>query len=220
MIANVGQIWKAASTEKSRERLLGVFFDADKGLLSATDSYIMARVPCQVEPGDESGVIPAAALKEAAGRSLKIADGKAVLTLPDGERVWKLLLIPKAPDFDGVISLAVPVEHPFGFDPKLLLQLGSALGTDEQRSLALHVVHPLRGARVTTEKGEGEGVLMPIRLASRNGFPDFPKPIDLSDDDKVVNAARAAVSAMDKKRGKKRAAEAFRKALKAEEVVA
>src|SRR4051812_10454668 len=92
MRALVGRIWNAAATTDARPMLKGVYLDVETSTLTATDSYMAARVPCEVEDGDESGCIPVAALKEADGQSLRVSGGTATLTYLDGgTRTWKLI---------------------------------------------------------------------------------------------------------------------------------
>ena len=103
----------------TRPILNAVRFDAKSATLTATDTYIAAQVPCKVEKGDESGIVPAAALKEADGKSLRIADGKAVLKLPDGERSWDLLE-GTYPDAVDKVLAETPLANPIGLNSVLL----------------------------------------------------------------------------------------------------
>lgn len=212
MKATTGRIWEASSAEPSRPLLTGVMFDAVKATLTATNSYIAARVPCEVEDGDDSGIIPAVAIKEAKGRSLRIADGKATLTLPDGDRSWTLIT-GTFPDCDSIFDNYPAISSPFGLNAGLLRQLSDALGCDTKNHIpvALHPVSPLKGMRVTAPR-EGEGVIMPVRIPGSDDAP-FKAAADLGDDEAVIAAVRAAASAIDKRRGKKKAAQAFRDAL-------
>lgn len=209
MIANVGRIWEAASKERGRPVLMHVSFDVEKATLTATNSYLAARVPCEVEDGDESGLIPADAIKTAAGKSLRIADGKATLKLPDGERTWPLLVGSKFPDVDKILADTPKADVRFGLNARLLNDLGNAMGADTV--VALHPVHPLKGMLVTALP-DTLGVLMPVRLPSNGVAPVTP---DLSNDAAVLAGIEAAMSRINGRRGKKKAAQAFRDALKA-----
>lgn len=217
--ATTGRIWEAASTEKERPILTGVMFDAVKATLTATNSYIAARVPCEVEDDDDSGLIPAVALKEANGRSLRIADGKATLMLPDGDRSWTLL-DGQFPDVDKIMAATPEAELRFGVNPELMQSLAHALGCGGKSyvPLVLHPVSPLKGMRVAGPR-VGEGVLMPIRIADTNDGA-LPTAPDLNDDEAVIAAVRAAAAAIDGRRGKKKAAQAFRDALASFEAAA
>jgi hypothetical protein len=210
VIAHTGRIWEAASTDSSRPVLTAISFDAVKGTLTATDSYVMARVPCEVEEGDESGLIPSEALKTAKGRSLTIAGGKATLALPDGERTWNLL-DGTAPNFDKILGDTPEIDAPFGLNADLLKKLALALNNGSLGPLALHPVHPRKAIRVEAGK-DGEGVIMPV-IVRTDGAPLPPKPADLTDDDKLITAIKAATAQLDKRRGKRKAAQAFREAI-------
>lgn len=216
MKVTVGRIWEAASDEKSRPHLAAVFFDAEKATLTATNSYIAARVPCEVEDGDESGLIPAAAVKATiVGKkrlSLHVADGAATLQLPDGVRVWNLLPTGKFPDMiDSIFARALETDVQFGINTKLLAQVARALGHDQA---AIHPVSPLAPIRVAPEASGAQGVVMPVRLSGTSRTIEAIKARDAIDnDDAVIAAARAAIAAIEKRRGKKRAAQAFRDAL-------
>lgn len=214
MIGTTGRIWEAASTDPSRPVLTGVYFDAKAGTLTATDSYVMARVPCDVEEGDESGLIPAEALKTANGASLKVADGKATLTLKDGERTWNLIE-GTAPDFDKILGDAQSIETPFGLNADLLKKLASALNRDKLSPIALHPVHPRKGIRVDAKEAKGvKGLIMPVIVRDGPAYePPAPAP-DLTDDDKLIAGIKAAMAQLDKRRGKRKAVQAFREAIK------
>jgi hypothetical protein len=210
MIASVGQIWVIASTEPTRMALNHVSFDAEAGTLTATDSYVAARVPCKVEDGDESGLIPATALKEANGQSLRIADGKATLKLSDGgERTWPLSSL-SFPDIAKILDGAPKAPVRFGINARLLHNLATAMKGKEMRdnAIILHPVHPLKGLRVDGFHEE-VGMIMPVRLPNGE-VPD--KQADFSDE-AIVRAAKVTVAALGNRRGKKRAAQAFRDAV-------
>lgn len=207
MKATTGAIWEAASSDDSRPVLNHVKFDAVAGTLTATNSYIAAVVPCEVEEGDESALIPAAALKAAKGSSLRVRDGKATLKLADGERSWDVLAEGAFPDMASIFSKYELIEFPFGVNPELMLSCAHALGCGGKSyaPLILHPSSPLKGIRVTSQRG-GEGVLMPVRL-EHQGDPQ-PSP-DLTDPDVVLAGVHAAQRALAGRKGKRKAAEAF-----------
>jgi hypothetical protein len=210
--ANVGQIWEAASTEPTRPILTGVMFDAGAGTLTATNSYIAARVPCEVEEGDESGIIPAEAIKTAKGESLRVAKGKATLQLGNGERSWTLIE-GVFPDVDKILATTPEAATRFGVNPDLLRSLALALGCGGKSytPLVLHPVSPLKGMLVAAPS-EGVGVLMPVRIDGEKRDP-LPTAPNIGDDEVLIAAVKAARAALDGRRGKKRAAQAFRAAL-------
>lgn len=212
MKATHGKIWEACSKNEARPVLTHVSFDAEAATLVATNSYIAARVACEVEEGDESGLIPAAAIKEAAGRSLRVAKGKATLAYENGEeRSWPVLgpetMFPKFDELRGEKS-----DLRIGLNPDLFRQLGVALGGGGKSNVPL-VIHPraaLRAMRV--ENSQGEGILMPVRASeSSNGArPAFEV---LADDGSLLAAIDAAVAKISARRGRKAALAAFRKSI-------
>lgn len=212
MRATTGAVWQAASKDEMRPVLTAVRFDADKGTLAATNSYIAACVPCEVEEGDESGLIPAEAVREAKRNSLRIADGKATLQLPGGERTWKLIE-GTFPDLDKIIAETPALDYPFGVNARLLADLSRAIAERDDSPAVLHPIHPHKGILVTSPNG-ASGVIMTVKLADRpfsavpaNGHPN------LTDDEAVIVAVQAAYKALKSRRGKRRAAQAFRAAL-------
>lgn len=207
MKATTGAIWEAASSDDSRPVLNHVQFDAVAGTLMATNSYIAASVPCEVEEGDESGLIPAVALKEAKGRSLAIRDGRATLKLSDGTRTWDLLTDGQFPDMASIFEKYELIEFPFGVNPELMLSCARALGCGGKSyaPLVLHPSSPLKGIRVTSQRG-GDGILMPVRLEHQGVFQPTP---DLTDPDVLLAGVHAAQRALAGRKGKRKAAEAF-----------
>lgn len=213
MKATVGRIWEAASTDPSRPVLAHVAFDAKQKTLTATNSYVLAQVPCEVEAGDESGLIPAEAIKAAKGESLRIADGKATLKLRDGERSWTLLANGTFPDVEKILNGYEKIDAPFGVNPKLLKELGDALGADSMSPIALHPTHPLKGILATGVR-EGIGVIMPVRLVGAPSLSEKPFALpDVTNDAAVIAGIEAAIATLGRRRGKKKAAQAFRDAL-------
>lgn len=211
MIANVGRIWEAVATDTSRLVLTGVRFDAEAATLTASDTYIAAQVPCKVQEGDESGIIPAAALREANGGSLRIADGKAVLKLSDGERSWDLLAGPYPEAIDQVLAdlAEAPLSNALGLNSELLRRLTLALLGNTKNALTLYPTHPLRAIRVIG------GAIMP---AGGSGSADEPLTLDesvgsMADDETLLRAIQAGAAALHGRRGKSAAVRAFRKAL-------
>jgi hypothetical protein len=215
MKATTGRIWKAASTEPNRPVLTHVYFDAKAGTLTATDSYIAARVPCLVEDGDESGLIPADALKTAAGESLQIADGKATLALADGgERSWPLLTSAKFPDLDKILGELPAGDVDYGLNTWLLHNLGQAMADTRMQDtkIVLNPRHPLHGIAARAFGSPAIGLIMPVRIPGEPKEPANGK-LDLADDEALIAAVKAAQSMLDRRRGKKAAARKFRDVL-------
>ncbi len=213
MIATVGRIWEAVAHDVTRPILTAVRFNAEAATLTATDTYIAAQVPCKVEEGDESGIIPAVALKEANGKSLRIANGKAVLKLPDGERSWDLLegAYPEAVD---KVLAETPLANPIGLNAVLLQRLALALLGDAKETLVLHPTHPLKAIRVAAMRN-GQGVIMPVRVPASTGEPLTLEATSFGEtnNETLLRGIQAGASALQGRKGKAAALRAFRKAI-------
>ena len=175
------EIERVASRDKSRPVLSHVYLNTEKGRLEATNSFAAAMIPCEVEDGDESGLIPSDALKAQRKasryyRSLSV-NGDIRLSTSEGEQSWK-----KGegqwPDFDRLTP-----EEFSGFrvslNPKLLLELAQALGDPEKVVIEFALQgdktegegvgffpNNMRAMRITVPSGaeESYGILMPIRI--------------------------------------------------------
>lgn len=175
MVANFGRIWEAASKDKGRPLLQGVYFDAVAATLTATNSYILVRVPCVAEPGDESGLIPAEALKAAAGKSLAVAKGKVVLQLPNGERAWNLLQ-GTFPDGDRLLASAPHGQVPVSINAALLKQVADALSAQSKDYIVLDPSdNPLKPIRVWRDGFGAQAIIMPVRRSTTAGPPAWPE---------------------------------------------
>lgn len=213
MKATHGRIWLAASTDVSRPVLTHVFFDAEKATLTATNSYIAARVPCAVETGDESGLIPAAAVKAAKGESLGVTGGRATLRLPSGEeRSWPLFNA-LFPNMDALCP--EPAESPFGINTDLLAAVAEALGAGKTtaRPLVMHPGSPIKAIRVAPrlDDTDGYGIIMPVRIGDHTLKAPDPT-VDLALDAAVIAGVAAFQATVAKRRGRPKAAQAFRDA--------
>ena len=179
------EIERVASKDKARPVLTHVYLNAEKGRLEAANSYAAAMIPCAVEEGDESGLIPAEALKAQRKASRYSAaplsvNGDVRLSTSEGEQSWK-----KGegqwPDFDKLVP-----EEFSGFrvslNPKLLLELAQALGDPEKVVIEFALQgdktegegigffpNNMRPMRVTVPSGteESYGILMPILMPIR-----------------------------------------------------
>ena len=176
------EIERVASRDASRPVLTHVYLNAEKNRLEATNSYAAVLVPCETEEGDESGLIPAEALKaqrkasKYSAASLSV-NGDVRLSTPEGEQAWKKGE-GRWPDFDKLM----PEEYSgfrIGINPKLLLELAQGIGSPENVVLEFalqgdktegegvgYFPSPLRAVRVTTTQGTeaAHGILMPIRI--------------------------------------------------------
>lgn len=174
--------WEAASKDSSRPVLTAVHLTIDgegNGWLDATDSYMLVRVPCDVEPGDVAGLIPREALIDAAksaGRATEahltcngsVTDSTGrTWTRPAGQFPDVDRIIGEEPTttlgMDGAATDAIA----FGIDPLLLAKAAKAMGA---KRIRIAVASPLKPVRVTSLSGYAGrapvAVLMPIRLAS------------------------------------------------------
>ena len=175
------EIERAASKDASRPVLSHVYLNTENGTLEATDSYRAVVVPVEVEEGDESGLIPADALKaqrkasKYAAASLSV-NGEIRLSTSEGEQSWR-----KGEGQFPNIQRITPEERSsfrISLNPKFLLETARALGNDEQ--VVLEFVRQsdktegedvgafpnnLKPIRVTVPQGgDSYGILMPIRI--------------------------------------------------------
>lgn len=159
------ELERVASRDASRPVLSHVYLNTERARLEATNTYAAALVPVEIEEGDDSGLIPAAALKaqrkasKYAAASLGV-NGKVTLATSEGEQTW-LKGEGQWPDFDRL----TPAEFSsfrIGLNPKLLLELAQALGNPECVTIEF--------ARVA-DKEEGEGV---------GAFPAALKPMKVT----------------------------------------
>lgn len=171
------QIWEAASTDEGRPVLCHVRLNVEKERLEATNSYFLAVVPCMIEDGDETGLIPWKALKAAAraypkpsdGMSASLAVGTKTATLVDREKVttiWPLLDGP-FPNVDDLLKRNVEtMEHPHGYNPEFFHKIGKAVGSAGKGSpaMTIHFSSPLKASKVEG-RGDAFGILMPVRVS-------------------------------------------------------
>ena len=177
-------IWEAASDDESRPVLTCVYFDVEQATLSASDSYILAEVPCVVEAGDISGLIPAIALRKAAAAALGsftnrdaqvvVADGYATFTGKHGEEQrWPL--VDGTFPFSTVAVAALferntaTVDEPFGMNHRLFGCITRAMGYNDRgnTSVRLHQTGPRSAVYVEGADG-ARGLIMPVDLREMN----------------------------------------------------
>lgn len=175
------EIERVTSKDKARPALTHAYLNTERGTLEATNSYAAVVVPVEIEEGDESGLIPAEALK-AQRKASKYTEaslsvnGNVSLATPEGEQSWK-----KGEGQFANLHQLTPTEWSnfrIALNPKFLLELAQALGDPE--SVTLEFVRqtdkdegedvgsfpsPLRPMRVTVPRGgDSYGILMPIRI--------------------------------------------------------
>lgn len=154
-----------AAPAKVRPTLAHPYLDVEAAALIATDSYVMVKVPVDIDEGDESGPIPTDALQAArkvAPRRLPIyieANGAAVI--PNYATFTRDQAY-EFPNWRSIIETdpGKPVAR-FGVDAELLFRAQRALGA---RHLDVRFFDPLKALRVRPLGGFGEAVVMPVRL--------------------------------------------------------
>ena len=168
------EIERAASKDPARPILTYVYLNTETRTLEATDAYRAVVVPVEVEEGDESGLIPAEALKaqrkasKYSPASLSV-NGDIRLSTPEGEQSWRK----GEGQFPNLHQLTPEEWSTFriALNPKHLLETAKALdGQGEHVTLEF-----VRQA----EKDEGEDVgvfpsnMRPIRVTVRNGGDSY-----------------------------------------------
>ncbi len=172
------KVEKACSRDESRPVLTAAYLDSESSVLVATEnSYCLAVVPVEVEEGDVSGLIPAAAFsawRKASTRhvtALFSANGSVDVRGPDSSSSFPR---PEGqyPDWQRLVARPeneAPEVGPiaeFGIDAALLLRLAEALGTDRNhKHVRVKVYSPLKPIRVESTITDAYGIVMPIRLS-------------------------------------------------------
>lgn len=147
-----------------RLQLRDAYLDVEKNRVLATDGYVAAIVPVEIEAGDTSGYIPTEALTQARKATAKKADAIALMcngsvTLPDN-RTFPRENLGTFPNVDLVIPKPETRNFTTGLDVKLLVKLADALGTD-YLDLSYDTTSPYGPILVTPHSKQGTGVLMP-----------------------------------------------------------
>lgn len=164
------RIESAAARDSWRPILLSPYLDTKRKRLVATNTFILASVPVEIEDEDTDGPIPLAAI--AAARKLQRKDGVATITANSTATVPGFAAFDRPeqtqfPDHEKLLKAVQKAKPAFtiGLSPKLLHDLAKALGSED--SVQLDFEGPLKPICVTPRQtgGGGEGVLMPIRLA-------------------------------------------------------
>ena len=163
------QIHLSASTDAYRPHLNGVYLDAEKGRLVATNGTMLASVPCEVEHGDEAGILPADAIK--AARKVAGAKGEPGIACNGSAAVHGGASYPRDkdvqfPPYEKVVPAPSPEDEVvIGLDAALLLKLAKSLGSKGHVRLTIRKDDPLHPIRVEPTSGEDAfGILMPVRV--------------------------------------------------------
>jgi hypothetical protein len=176
------QPWRAASNDDTRPLLTGVQVDP-RGLLVATDTHMLAVIPCEIE-GEcppEGVIIPASLLKNAAAAVTK-RDGALVKVKVDPEKHeasaltkagWATasLIEGKFPAWGRCVEPALdqvkawekrkPAVCQVGLNPALMASLAAAIGIEDGRFLH-HWTGDLQPVTVFTDT-PAFGILMPMQ---------------------------------------------------------
>ncbi len=179
------QIEKAASSDAMRPVLANAWLETGKSRLLASNSYMLAVVPVEVEEGDVDGPVSGEALVSArklakhetpniaCNGSLEVQGGPTFprpasegMKFPDADQVW-----PAAYDGEAGVDF-----YEVGFNPTLLLELCKAIGLVGgkrfgapcrlriMRNTGTGAVDPLRPFEVIGADG-AKGILMPVKLS-------------------------------------------------------
>jgi hypothetical protein len=148
-------------TEENGERV---------GTLEATDSYKAVMIPVELEDEDTEGFVTIEALKQArkdSPRGTVRLSANGGLVTPEGTEFSR----PEAGQWPRLPEL-VPqdtTEFEIGLSAKFLYEMAQAYGDDRVRIKFTASTdgspNPMRVMHVRPLNGEGEGILMPIRLA-------------------------------------------------------
>lgn len=178
------KVEKCASKDQTRPVLTALHVretdDPAVGMLEATDSYVLVRVPVTLESGDVAGLVPASALVEARKTAGRLADarlsvnGDVAYTTKDGAEVHAPRpegTFPRANELfpDGEVAFEI------GVNPALLVAAAEAMGSPDgirltfvrKRGSSIETdADNLRPIKVQPLKGVNgaEAIVMPIRI--------------------------------------------------------
>jgi len=203
MIFTDQKVEACIAQEESRYALRGAYFDAKDKHLIVTNGHILALVPCIVEDGDISGLIPARAIelardvqkripaherdkKHASVRVLK-SKKVSVKNQHDGEETITNGLSGIFPNWKAVIPEWVKGKPVTCLSIGFLRNLLDALTSKSARvdGLGLWIKDDQSAVMVAPCDGSGFGVIMPMRndltaenIFAKNNwkFPEKPKP--------------------------------------------
>ena len=172
-----------ASKEQHRPVLTNVHLDVDKGQVVATDSYMLARFPVELDEGDTSGPIPVDALKASRKPPLKLRTGEDGVSIRANRNVEVVqgeapyLSVPRGdvdytfPNADSLFP-AVLADFTIGLNAAKLAQLAKALGSDEVvlqftagKDGNPEALRPILVRPISRGDDDPDGILMPIRHA-------------------------------------------------------
>lgn len=161
------KIEKAVSTDQLRFAMTGVYYNAEKEELIATDGKKLVVLPAKkTNDLETSGLISPVAFTEAR----KVKGVQHIESNGDIEYLHKDLGLQKVkhidatyPNYEQVIPKDDGYEIKIGLNPKMLKDISEALGSTE--SLTLNIKDDLSPIKITgTNKNGGFAILMPLRI--------------------------------------------------------
>jgi hypothetical protein len=171
------KIENTVSTDELRPALKHVFFTGTH--LIATDGVSLAKIPATSDDGDTPGYIQPQVFKEARKASKGFAfctmAVNGCIRLQNGTQYERTKEDPQYPNVQQIIDPAADNQGTrVAINAALLLKLAQALGSDtvelvlpEQKGVTRAIaVYPIDSEKYskTSKRGEGIGLIMPVRL--------------------------------------------------------
>ena len=160
----------AASKDKTRYNLTGIYYDRERGNVVATTGHIMAMAPIgDISETTPSGIVDGLSPEPKKGASNKFqsisADSRGYLDVETGE-----IIVPsndQFPDYTQVLPQSSSSGIQVSFNPAKLLELAKALqGKQREQCITLHISASspeLSPIKVTARGSKSTGVIMPMR---------------------------------------------------------
>jgi hypothetical protein len=156
----------------ARPHLSLPYLDAPRGVIVATNGHALAVVKTVTSEGDASGYLPVAAIKEAQRargdlRGELHANGSVKVAATDTEH--KRPELGRFPEWERVVPTGRTAAVRIGLDPRLLLALAKAIGSERCISVTIYANHegkpdPSGVMRVDSGTDDSYGVIMPCRV--------------------------------------------------------
>jgi hypothetical protein len=218
------KITAACSTDKSRPVMCDLHLDAELGELQATDSFIAARIPVELEKGDTSGPIAAkeiVAARKAKAESLKTpkrpkAKKDQPPAYPNLAQLWPTGKEVGTPAFrvglnaSLLAKLAEAIGTRDGQVELLFPGFGKDTGPNPHRPIFVRASHAPDEVREDGPDGSvsaPEGLIMPIRLVGADPAPPAAK----ANAKTKASSAGSARTASDRSEAARKAAETRRR---------
>lgn len=170
------KIEKATDKDERRPVLQQTWLDVDRGMLVATDGYMVAAVPVELAIDDASGAVPVEAIQIARNDqgkrpSAEISANGTVSVAAHGNRVEFERFSPEKgfPDWQKIVDAQGKPVFSIALNPTLLKQLAEAIG-GANGGVRLDVYagerQPIRVTPLGVARELGaRGALMPIGVA-------------------------------------------------------